>query len=75
MTEEDTCTACKGSGWVSSPTICSVCNGSGSGDSWATRLPPPVRERINLTPCTHCRAAGYVELAVPCSVCNGTGQR
>jgi DnaJ-class molecular chaperone len=59
VTEDETCTACNGAGWVSSPTICSVCHGSGTSDSWATRLPPPARERIDMTPCIHCRATGY----------------
>jgi DnaJ-class molecular chaperone len=72
---EDTCTACNGSGWVNSPIICSACKGSGSSDSWATRLPPVVGERINMTPCDHCRGTGYVDVALPCPVCNGTGQR
>jgi hypothetical protein len=53
VTQDETCTACNGAGWVSSPTTCSVCHGSGSSDSWATRLPPAARERIDMTPCTH----------------------
>jgi DnaJ-class molecular chaperone len=72
---EDTCTACNGSGTVSSPIICSACKGSGSSDNWETRLPPVVRERINMTPCDHCRGTGYVDVALPCPVCKGTGQR
>ena len=75
---EDTCTACNGSGWVSSPMICSNCKGSGSSDSWETPLPPVVREterQITMALCSHCRGTGFVEVALLCSACNGTGQR
>jgi DnaJ-class molecular chaperone len=77
----ETCKACSGWGRVTRTLICSTCTGSGFNahdDSWATRLPPIVRERerrMTRTPCDHCRGTGYVDVALPCPVCKGAGRR
>lgn len=74
MTEDTTCTTCNGSGAVSDLLICSACMGSGSRDTWNTRPPPVVPERVSLEVCDQCRGTGSIEVITCCPVCEGTGQ-
>ena len=67
------CAECDGSGAAAgtSPTVCSVCGGSGQVRQVRQSL---LGQMVTTAPCTRCRGLGQ-EIAEPCRACRGDGRR
>jgi DnaJ-class molecular chaperone len=63
--EKETCWKCHGRRFV----VCSVCEGSGKGDTTAAHESERKVEGLRPTPCPNCNGTGSVK----CTICKGTG--